>query len=167
MTKITIRAAVPKDIPAIRRIAERGWNGAYRGILSQETIDTAMTEWYDPDTIREIIEREDVAYFVTEQNGDIVGYASGGPSDEETIATLGAIYVDPDHWGEGIGTTLLEEFEDFCDHHGYDAIQFQVLAENNVGMSFYRKHGYNVVEERDTDLFSEPVRKCEFRGRPD
>lgn len=165
MIGVTIREAASGDVPAILRIAERGWHVAYGGFLSQETIDTAMTEWYDPDATREQIEREDVAYFVAEQNGDVLGYASGGPSGEETTAILGAIYVDPDRWEEGIGTALLDEFEAFCRRQGYETIRVQMLAENDIGASFYRNHGYEVVEERATDLFGETVRECEFRGQ--
>lgn len=165
MTGVTVRAAVPADVPAILGIAERGWNAAYGDFLPQETIDAAMVEWYKPKTTREQIEHDDIAYFVAERNGDILGYASGGPSGEDTIATLGAIYVDPDYWGNGIGTVLLDEFEEFCRQRGYDAIQFQVLAKNEVGLSFYRKHGYEVIDERDTELFGETVREREFRGQ--
>lgn len=165
MTEVTVRAAASEDVPAILRIAERGWNAAYDGLLSQETIDSAMTEWYDPATTRKQIEHEDVTYFVAENNGRILGYASGGPSEEGTAATLGAIYVDPDHWGNGIGTVLLEAFEDFCRRRGYDTIQYQVLAKNDVGTSFYQNHGYGVIDERETDLFDETVREYVFRGR--
>lgn len=165
MADVTIRAAVSRDTPTILRIAERGWNAAYGEFLSQETIESAMTEWYDPDSTRAQIEHEDVPYFIAETNRRILGYTSGGPSGEETIATLGAIYVDPDYWGNGIGTALLEAFEDFCRQRGYDTIQFQVLAKNDVGTSFYEKHGYGVIDEQETDLFGEMVREYVFRGQ--
>lgn len=163
MSGVRIRGAVPADIPAILRVAEQGWNATYEDFLAQETIDTAMSEWYTPDTTRELIEREDTAYFVADRRGDVLGYVSGGPSDEEAVATLGAIYVHPDYWGEGIGTALLDEFETFCCQRGYEAIQFGVLAENDVGVSFYRKHGYDLIDQRNTDLFGETVREYTFR----
>lgn len=165
MTEVSVRPAVLGDISAILRIAERGWNAAYGDFLSQETIDSAMTEWYDPDTTREQIEHDDIAYFVAEKNGSILGYTSGGPSGDETSATLGAIYVDPDYWGNGIGTILLEAFEEFCRQQGYDTIQFQVLVKNDIGASFYQKHGYDVIDERQVNLFGETVREYEFRGQ--
>lgn len=164
MGEITIREATSDDVAAIQRLAERGWNTTYDNILSQETIDSAMSEWYDADTIRGFITREDVAYFVAERNDNIVGYVSGGPSREEGVANLGAIYVNPDYWNEGIGTALLREFEEFCRRQGYKSIQFQVLCENEVGESFYRKHGYEITESRDTELFGERVSENVFRG---
>jgi ribosomal protein S18 acetylase RimI-like enzyme len=163
MTGVTIRRAVPADSPAIVRIAERGRTAAYGAFLPQETIDTALI---GPDTVRERIEHEeDVVYFVAEKHGTIRGFAMGDVSGEETVATLGAIYVNPDQWGEGIGTTLLKEFEVFCRQRGYNAVQLRVFAENDVGVSFYRKHGYDMIDQRDWELFDESVRVYEFRGQ--
>ena len=165
MSEVQVREATSEDIEDILDIAERGWNSAYSDFLPQETIDTAMAEWYDPDNTRELIGREDVAYFVVEKGGDIIGYISGGPSDKENVASLGAVYVDPAYWGEGAGTALLEEFERFCRGENYNRIQFNVLFENKVGTSFYEKHGYEVVEEQETELFGESTRERVYSGR--
>lgn len=164
MDEITIREATSEDVEDILAIAERGWNRAYSDFLSQETIDTAMAEWYDPDDTQEYIKREDVTYFVAENSEDIIGYISGGPSDKENVAYLGAVYVDPDYWGEGAGTALLEEFEAFCRRENYDRIQFNVLTENNVGTSFYEKHGYEVIEKQETEVFGEATRERVYSG---
>lgn len=67
MTEFILREATPDDVTGVLRIAEREWNTTYADILSQETIDAAMAEWYDTDTIREFIESEDVMYFVAER----------------------------------------------------------------------------------------------------
>jgi ribosomal protein S18 acetylase RimI-like enzyme len=164
MDGITIREATSRDVKDILAIAERGWNRTYSDFLSQETIDTAMAEWYDSDDTQEYIKREDVTYFVAENSEDIVGYISGGPSDEENVAYLGALYVDPNYWREGAGTALLEEFEAFCCRENYDRIQFNVLTENNVGTSFYEKHGYEVIEEQETEVFGESTQERVYSG---
>lgn len=158
-----VREATPSDVEEIVTLAERAWRATYGGTLARETIETAMDEWYDPEGTREAIERDDVAYFVAIDDGSVVGYVSG--SGEGTEARLGAIYVDPERWGEGIGTELLERFEQFCRRRGYERIEFGVLAENDVGKSFYRSHGFEVVDERDVDLFGETVRENVFSGR--
>lgn len=165
MNELTLREATPDDVTGVLRIAERGWNTTYADILSQETIDAAMAEWYDTDTIREFIESEDVAYFVAERDENIVGYVSGGPSNEANVATLGAIYVDPDYWNEGIGTALLREFEEFCRRRNYETVRFLVLSENDIGESFYRKQGYEIIEKQETDLFDETVSENLFPGK--
>ena len=165
MDEITVREATSEDIEDILDIAERGWNSTYGDSLSQGTIDTAIAEWYDPGDTREHIRRENGAYFVAEKDEDIIGYISGGPGDKERVAHLGAVYVDPDYWGKGAGTALLEEFEGFCRREGYDRIQFHVLTDNNVGTSFYEKHSYEVIEEQDTEVFGESTRERVYSGK--
>lgn len=164
MPPVTIRDAKSEDIADILDVTERSWNAAYSDILSQETIDTTMGALRDDDITHRLIEREDIAYFVAERDDAIAGYISGAPSDEEGVAVLGALYVDPDYWNDGTGTELLRKFEEFCRHRGEEWIQFSVLAGNEVGLSFYRNHGYTEVDERETDRFGEPVTERVFRG---
>jgi ribosomal protein S18 acetylase RimI-like enzyme len=127
-------------------------------------IDSALAEWYDLDSVRALIDDEAVACFVAERDRAVVGYASGSPSDEDAVAFLGAIYVDPDRWGDGIGTALLEEFETYWGRRGYEAVRLFVLSGNDVGGSFYRRHGYVPVDERETELFGKPVTERVLRG---
>lgn len=167
MDDVTVRDATTEDVPAIRTIAERGWRAAYRDILSTETIDAAIESWYDPETLRESVTREDVAYLVAERDGAVLGYVSGRPTEEDGVASLGAIYVDPDHWQEGVGAALLAAFEDRCRRRGADRIEFRVLSDNDVGKSFYRSQGYERVETADAELFDERVTEDVFRGSVD
>lgn len=181
MTEVTVRDATADDVPAVRRIARRGWNAAYGDILSRGTISAAMEKWYAPDATRAFVEGGDAAYFVAELAGDaadpapedretpsdVVGFAAGGPSETAGVATLSAIYVDPDHWGEGVGTALLARIEEFCRDEGCEALEIRVLAENRVGRSFYRSRGYEAVETREAELLGETVLECVFRGRLD
>lgn len=155
MSDLSVRVARPGDAESIRAVAERGWDGAHGDILADETIDRVVEEWYDVENTREAVRREAVGYFVAEVGDEIVGYVSGGRSDDPDVATLAAIYVDPDDWGRGIGTALLERFHDFCRRRGYDRVRLRVLAANDRARSFYRHHGYELVEEGATELFGE------------
>jgi ribosomal protein S18 acetylase RimI-like enzyme len=164
MGEVTVRDATPADVGGIRHVAERGWTAAYDDALSRDTVDAALSAWYDDDVTREAVERDDVAYLVADVDGTVRGYVSGDPGDGDGVATLGALYVDPDHWNEGIGTALLEAFEAVCLQRGSETVRLRVLAENDVGVSFYRTRGYEMVSERRTELFGEPVTERVFRG---
>jgi ribosomal protein S18 acetylase RimI-like enzyme len=165
MVDATVRPADHEDVSGIQRVARRGWHAAYEDVLASETIETKLDEWYDRTTIREYVKRDDVGYFVAEADERVLGYATGGPSDEaEDVGFLGAIYVDPDHWGEGIGSRLLDRVESFLTDSGYDRLRFRVLAENDVGTRFYRSRGYEVVEEAETELGEEVVGELVFEG---
>ncbi len=166
MTRFVVREAVPGDAPDIRRVAERSWSAAYGEIVDRKTIDAAIAEWYDLESTRSAIGREDVAYYVATRDGTVIGYVSGHGADDRT-ATLSAIYVAPDRWGEGIGSELLGTFEAWCRRQGYDAVQFRVLADNDVGTSFYEGHGYRPDDTVEAELFGESVEETRFRGSPD
>jgi GNAT superfamily N-acetyltransferase len=167
MADPTVREAVAADVPDIVRVAERGWNAAYDALLDAETIAAAMDEWYDPSTVRERVGREDGAYFVAELDGTVVGYASGAPSGRAGVVTLGAIYVDSDHWDAGIGGALLSRFEAWCRRHGHETLRFRVLAGNDRAAAFYRAHGYDPAGEESSELFGETVAERVFRGPVD
>lgn len=162
MNSVRIRDAVPEDVEGITRVAEQGWTTTYGDVLADVTIEAAISEWYDPAFTRERIVDASVVYLVAEQGDSVVGYASGGPVENGAVG-LGSIYVVPDHWGEGIGTALLTEFETRWSDQDYDAIQLDVLADNDIGQSFYRSQGYEAVEERETELFGETIRERRYR----
>ena len=165
MSEPVVRETETGDVPAVRRIARAGWEAAYGDVLDAATIDAAVSEWYAPGTIRESIEREEVVHRVAECECEenVIGYVSGGPDTGE-VAVLGAIYVDPDRWGEGVGTALLSAFEAACRERGCSELRFRVLADNEVGVSFYRARGYEAVEESEVELFGERVSELTFRG---
>lgn len=180
----TIRPATSDDVEGIVRVAERAWRAAYGDFLDESTIDAAMAEWYDARTVRSFVTDPEVTYFVAEadapgdaesQDGEegehdgddanVIGYVGGGPADDDPdVADLGAIYVDPDRWGAGIGTALLERFESACLEQGCRRLRIYVLAGNEVGQSFYRRSGYTVAEERDDVLFGQSVAECVYTG---
>jgi len=95
--------------------------------------------------------------------GTVVGYASGAPHEDDDRATLAAIYVRPDRWGEGIGTALLDRFEAFCRERGCDAIDLEAIADNDVGTSFYRARGFEAVGTERVELFGEEATETLFR----
>lgn len=175
VTDVAVRRGTAADVDAVRRVAERSWTAAYDDILSPETIDRALAEWYDPDAVREWADRDEWPFFVAAVDGTVVGYVAGrldvadGSEDEggPATASLGAIYVDPDRWGEGVGGALLDRFEAACRAADRDAVRLRVLAANERALSFYRHNGYAVVDERDEELFGETVAECVLERRLD
>ena len=101
-------------------------------------------------------------------DGDwVIGYVTGGPADDDSDeAVLGAIYVDPDRWGEDAGSRLLRRFETWCRDRGRPSVRFRVLAGNDLAPPFYRSHGYRAVgeTETETELFGTTVTERQFRG---
>lgn len=163
MTDVDVRPATPADAEGVRRVAERGWRAAYDGVLADDTIETALDAWYDLSALRRSL-RDDVAAFVAADDGT-VGYARGGV--EGDVATLGALYVDPERWQEGVGTALCDAFEARARDAGCAAVRLVVLADNDGGRAFYAARGYERVARRTTDLFGERAAELVLRKRLD
>ncbi|MDT3436148.1 GNAT family N-acetyltransferase [Haloarcula sp. 1CSR25-25] len=145
-----IRPAEPVDIADIRRVARAAWHTVYDDILGEETVNELLSEGYAPPVLEQMIDLEEVGLFVSTADGDIVGYASCGMTDSAGFGDLD-LYVHPDYWGEGIGSELLSQGEQHLRELSVRKIRDEVLAENEVGNAFYRKH-FEKVDERTSEV---------------
>src|SRR5436190_16953005 len=98
-----VRTATPDDAAAIERIRTDTWRHSYRGLMPDEVLDGLG---YDATRRRAAMRQTppDRFVLVAEHDGDVVGFASGGPSRSGDAAYPGeiyAIYVLPEHHGHG------------------------------------------------------------------
>lgn len=147
-----VRAAAPDDGPAIRRVARDAWHAVYDDVLGTETVESVLDDWYDLDGLERSVVREDGRFLVAEADDLVVGFAQG-VRGEDGPARLPRIYVHPDRWGEGVGTTLLGRIEAWLREADAERLRLAVVADNEVGNVFYETRGYEVVEEREAELF--------------
>nr|WP_275040011.1 GNAT family N-acetyltransferase [Natronococcus amylolyticus] len=70
---------------------------------------------------------------------------------------MGRIYVLPAYWGEGIGTTLLQQVFGELRQAGHEGDWLAVMAENDLARSFYDAHGFERHEKRTVDLAGQSV----------
>ena len=153
---MNVRPARPTDAEGIRQVSARSCRGAYEDILDDETLIVTMEDPGMAVDIREWLTetREDdrVVYLVTESedDGEIHGFAQvlvGERAPDRTDddeAFLKSLYVDPDHWGERIGSALLDDaLERLPD--SIARLSLSVLADNDVGRGFYESRGFEQV----------------------
>lgn len=144
-----VRPATADDVHGIRHVAVEAWHEAYDAVIGQEAVAAVLEQWYDPADLREQVGRSRGHFLVADRLGSVVGYADAGASDGPWgDAQLARIYVDPFHWGEGIGTDLLAAVADRLRADGHERLWLAVLENNEVGVSFYEGHGFEVVAER-------------------
>lgn len=174
-----LREATPEDAEAIAAVAADAWWAACASALSADAVRTALADLYDEAFLAEVAaEATAEAEFrflvaVAEEDGDgsdeggggdageVVGFASAARewADEAELFTL---YVDPDHWGEGIGTALLDELETWTVERGADRLVCSALADNTVAVDFLESRGFERTREVESEVGGETVREYEF-----
>lgn len=150
---MTVREATVDDAEAIQRVARASWHAGYDDILGPETVEQLLDMRYHIDPLEDLIRSEQKPVLVSVEDGEVVGFVQAEPS-EYGVADAGVrkLYVVPERWGEGHGTALLEEVFDVLRAHGHESVWVAVLADNDVALPFYDKHGFELEEERTIDL---------------
>ena len=72
----------------------------------------------------------------------ICGFATTMPAPVPDQGELAGLYVDPDHWGRGIGTRLLTEARSYLALRGFSRAGLWVLSGNTRAQRFYARDGW-------------------------
>jgi GNAT superfamily N-acetyltransferase len=155
---ILIRAGTPSDAEAVARVNVRAWQAAYAHVFPAERLADLSVE-------RRAADWREWPPLVAEVQGTVVGFVSVGPSrDSDASGELFAIYVDPDHWGTGVGRELIGAGEQRLRELGYvDAILW-VLDDNPRARRFYERAGwYHDGNRRPIEIFGIEVPEMRYR----
>ena len=147
---ITVQPAEVDEVQEIKQVLSETWIDTYGPFLSVEVIQKVTTLWHSPETLAAEIENERVFFHVAkDQQGSIVGLLTAGrPSDD--IVNIGRLYVLPGNQRQGIGGKLL----DACMAAFPEAqkLVLEVEAQNEKGMAFYRKQGFEEVSRKEEKI---------------
>jgi ribosomal protein S18 acetylase RimI-like enzyme len=147
-----VRAAKEQDAYAIAHVHVQSWLTTYTGIVPDDYL-ASLNEaergllWQDWLT-------RDIEVYVAEQDGQIVGFVSGGHIREplqEYDAELFAIYLLNRAQGLGLGTALLRKLAEALDAHGFKGMTVWVLKQNPA-IHFYEKSGAAFVHSKEIEI---------------
>lgn len=88
------------------------------------------------------------AVIVADDGGEVVGFASLSrfkerPAYNTTVED--SVYVDRDHHGRGIGSTLLDELVQVARGHGFHTMIGRITADNDASIALHRRAGFEIV----------------------
>jgi GNAT superfamily N-acetyltransferase len=95
------------------------------------------------------------ATLVVDAEGELAGFAHVGPARDDDCGELYAIYVDPDHWGAGLGRALIVEAEQRLEAAGFAEAILWVLDDNPRARRFYEAAGWRADGGTKRDTFLE------------
>ena len=164
-----LRTANINDATGIARCHVRSWQEIYRGHLSDEYLDNLDPKRRAEDWTRALAD-QGAAVTIYESNSTVLGFVCLVPSrDSDAIpgaVELAAIYVDPDHWREGIGRTLVEWVHDWARERGTSEMTLWVLRENEKAKAFYAQLGWEETEDRrDETIGGTKITESRYRWK--
>jgi ribosomal protein S18 acetylase RimI-like enzyme len=144
-SEMLLRPAEPSDALAVARVHVRSWQVAYRTLLPHDYLDQLHPEdrasTYDfanPDPLKP---QTTVAIEAGLIQGFVTTALSRGP-DLVDHGELCALYVDPEHWGRGVGASLVSTARAHLFAHGFRNAFLWILADNVRAEHFYRIDGW-------------------------
>ncbi|KTG08013.1 GCN5 family acetyltransferase [Haloprofundus marisrubri] len=159
-----IRPAKTNDIEAIRRVARQSWAATYDDILGSETVEETVSEWYSDETLSDALDRPGTAFLVAEigdgsvdDGGKLIGFCHGVVEAEQ--GDVVRLYVDPDHWREGVGSALYDRLRSDLEDFNMKRVEAIVLADNEMGNEFYRHLGFEHTGEGEVTMGGESYRE--------
>lgn len=151
------RAAVTGDAEEVYEVQAQSCREAYAEILDDKSLIESMEDPSMIDHIGEWLEYtadDDRAIYpvaIDNTNGIVIGFAQllvGEHAPDRTAPDEGflqSLYVRPDYWGQGVGSELLKRSLEQLPEH-VSTVSLEVLLNNDIGISFYEKHGFERVD---------------------
>lgn len=151
-----IRHADIGDAADIGKVHAESWRTTYRGIVPDAYLDAIDEDEWSERQRRNLTEApDDMVSLVAEVEGQIVGWAAGGPNREPDLGHAGelyAIYLLPGHQRSGIGLRLTVATARWLTETGMESMAVWVLAENHQARRFYEALGAEYCREREVEF---------------
>lgn len=143
-----IRVATISDLRAVAEVHSKAVRTAYPEVLPSEIFDP---EFVAPEKMekefRKLLEgfgpRDTLLKAVADNK--VIGICACGEDtelQEEETGYLQRVYVDPEWWGRGVGSALVDHAMELLAEHGFRKAALQVLENNRKAREFYEKRGW-------------------------
>ena len=123
--------------------------------------------------VRGHLENPAAFHFVAEDGSGVVGMAAGmqGLADDGAgapvvnLCHVGAVFVAPEHWGEGLGGRLVDAVLLEARSRGYNHAQLWAHADNGRAQGLYERRGFARSGREKNDDAGETIVHYEVRLR--
>ncbi|RHN03070.1 GNAT family N-acetyltransferase [Dielma fastidiosa] len=139
-----------EELQTLAKLAEKIWNNYFLGIITQEQIDymVAMNQSYP--AIKKAIQEQHYRYYLAYEGDVMVGYMGVKPESERLF--LSKLYLDAPARGKGYASLLFKQAVEYCKELGLKAIYLTCNKHNEHSLAVYRKKGFKVIDEAETDI---------------
>ena len=144
MKKLMIRPIQQKDNQVVAQMV--------REVLVEMGAPKVGTAYEDEtlETMFEVYQQSRAAYFVVEEDGEIIGSAGIAhlEGEKEDICELQKMYFSAKERGEGLGSKMMNICLDFAKEQGYNHCYLETLPYMKAAQKLYKKTGFEFIDER-------------------
>jgi GNAT superfamily N-acetyltransferase len=98
--------------------------------------------------------------WVCEHNDRMIGFLL--LMDRGNAAQLRYFLIEPEYRGIGLGSKLLALYMDFFHQCGYQASYLWTTHELSTAAALYRRQGFRLTEEKESNSFGKPLREQRY-----
>jgi len=152
LQNVEILAAGEEHLLAIRDLAAVIWREHYPGIISVAQIDYMLERMYSLETLQKEIRFQNIRYDCLQTKGELIGFASQGPTPEPGVMKLHKLYLLPKMHGRGLGSLLLQHCAREAIKLGAKRLILTVNKQNVKAITAYQRNGFRIAESIVTDI---------------
>ena len=145
-TEITLRNWTKEDFQTVRNILLVTWKDAYNFIPEKDII-THLENYYSETRLLELFNNHMVNGILAEIENESVGWMKLFDDELAKRFYISSLYVLPGFQGYGIGKKLLLNAEEVATNLKHDKVWLGVMIDNIKALEWYRKIGFEFVEE--------------------
>ena len=142
-----IREWTETDLPDLRHITWETWVATYASFIPLEDLRAYYDEHYSIKALAELMRAPGFRGLIAIEEDRPAGYAKVKYNDDEKKCYLSSLYILPDFQGCGIGGRLMERGETIARTFGVNEIWLGVMVQNTSALAWYRKRGFQFVQE--------------------
>jgi ribosomal protein S18 acetylase RimI-like enzyme len=154
---IEIKRAAPEDALLISDLSIITFIETYRGTCSDNDLNSFIDSCFNEKVIAAELDDEDDLYYIAFADGFPAGYMRLKKNENEYPLTekykaieLKRIYVLKEFHSQQIGNALLSFAIKKTTAMGFELLWLGVWEENKKAISFYKKHGFNDINQTYT-----------------
>ncbi|MBI3430384.1 MAG: GNAT family N-acetyltransferase [Actinobacteria bacterium] len=154
-SEFTIRDAVIEDAPAIARVNYLTQRHAFRGLIPNLELDSLDVEFLTGQWNQNLsLANPRSSTYVVINGESLIAYSRFYPSidpddDQDRVATIGSMYVNPDFQGIGVGRELMKTVLKAAKELAFREATLHVLVANKRAREFYENLGWKRDMEAD------------------
>jgi ribosomal protein S18 acetylase RimI-like enzyme len=163
---MNIRQATIDDADTLAKLHIDSWRTAYRGLVPDSHLD-GLDYKRRSQLFQKSLECNAEKTYLAEGDGKVFGFITLGPCrdsdvDQNTTGEIWGIYLAPEHWRKGIGTSLCRYGEDLLRERNYRSVKLWVFAGNPQAIRFYETMGFWADSAQKMLNIGEPLKAVRY-----